>query len=356
MASPEIAVVGSTGIVGQEILSALLERSFPAEHLTLLGSQRSEGTEVEFGEETLEVERATPESFRGLQLVIFATPPEASRELGPAAQAQGAWVVDASAAFRDQPEVPVVLPALGPVRPPAKGRIVRLPTALSSALAMSLDPLRRAFGLVQVEATALLAVSSAGQRGVGELEREIADLLSGREPEGGVFPHRIGFNLIPHAGGRGAPGVSQEELWAMEDLRALWPQETPASAVTAIQVPTFFGHLVSISARLSRAGPAEDVRGALRSAFSVKVVDSPDEGIYPMPMTITADAAVHVGRIRVSPESPAWVRMVAVIDNAGRGAALNAVELGEALLGTSLGDGEEAEDLPDEEPGGGQPA
>lgn len=345
MAGERIAVVGATGVVGQELLSALLDREFPAERLTLLGSERSEGTEVEFGEETLEVERAGPGSFRGIALALFATPKDASAALAPAAQAEGAWVVDASSAFRGNADVPVMLPAVGISPRPERGRIVRVPSAVTTLLAAVLDPLRRHFGLLQAEATALLAASAAGQRGVNELERQTADLLSGRAAEPGAFPHRVGFNLVPQAGELSASGVAAEEAWAVEDLRAMWPEALRGVAlgVTAIQVPLFFGHAASIAVRLER-GPAErDIREALKAEAVLKVLDSPEEHIYPLPMTATADAAVHVGRVRALPESPDWVRLYAVIDNAGRGAALNVVEAGEALWGRALEE-EEQED------------
>ena len=343
MAGERIAVVGATGVVGQEILSALLERGFPAERLTLLGSERSLGTEVEFGEETLEVERAGAGSFKGIALALFATPKDASSSLAPAAQAEGAWIVDPSSAFRGNPDVPLMLPAVGISPRPERGRIVRVPSALTALLAAVIDPLRRHFGVRQVEATALLAASSAGQRGVSELERQTADLLCGREVEPGAFPHRVGFNLVPQSGELSASGISEEEAWAVEDLRAMWPEALRGVAlgVTAIQAPLFFGHAASIAVRLERGVAEGELREALKAEAALKVLDSPQERIYPMPMTVTADAAVHVGRVRALPESPDWVRLYAVIDNAGRGAALNVVEAGEALWGRALEEDEE---------------
>src|SRR4051794_22483434 len=132
----QVAVVGATGVVGREVLGALQDLGHPAERITALASERSEATEVEFAGETLEVEKATPDAFRGMNLVLFATPPDVSRQLAPAAQQAGAWVVDASPAFRRDPAVPLVLPSvnLAALRAPFKGRIVACPSAVTAAL------------------------------------------------------------------------------------------------------------------------------------------------------------------------------------------------------------------------------
>ena len=263
-----IAVVGATGVVGGEVLSALFDRDFPAEHLTLLASERSVGEEVEYGEETLEVEKATAESFRGIGLALFATPPDVSRTLAPAAQAAGAWVVDVSSAFRADGTVPLVLPGFNSevLSAPFKGRIVALPSAVTTALATLLEPLRQAFGVAQVQVTALMGVSSAGQQGLRELEQQTAALLSGREPEAHVFPHRVGFNLVPQVSPfmANSPWTEEEAGWTLEAARLFAPKgELPVVAGTAVQVPTFYGHGLSLHVRLKKPSPVEQVRAAL---------------------------------------------------------------------------------------------
>lgn len=327
-----IAVVGATGVVGREVLSALFDREVPSERLVALASERSEGEELEYGEDTLEVERATPESFRGVGLVLLATPKEVSRQLAPAAQAAGAWVVDASSAFRAEGQVPLILPGfnLELLQSSFKGRIVSCPSAVTSALVAVLEPLRQAFGVLQAQVTALLGVSSAGQAGILELERQTAALLSGREPETNAFPHRVGFNQVPQAGPflAQSPWTEEEAGWTLEVARLFAGRaRTPVVAGTAVQVPTFFGHGLSLHVRLEQPSPVEQVRAALKAAPALKVLDSPAERVYPMPMLATADPAVHVGRLRSFPQAPEWLTLFATVDNAGRG-ALNLVETG----------------------------
>jgi aspartate-semialdehyde dehydrogenase len=332
-----IAVVGATGVVGREVLSALFDQGLPSEQITALASERSAAVELEFGDDSLEVEKTTSDSFRGVGLVLLATPASASRTLAQAAQAAGAWVVDASSAFRSDGSVPLVLPTFNPevLGAPFKGRIVSVPSAVTSALVSILAPLQKAFGVVRVQVTAMMGVSSAGVGGVGELEKQTASLLSGREPEAHAFPHRIGFNLIPQVGPflANSSWTEEEAGWTLEAARLFGARgETPIIAGTAVQVPTFFGHGLSLNIQLKGAAPVEQVRAALKASPALKVLDSPGEKVYPMPMLVAADPTIHVGRLRTFPQAPEWLTLFAGVDNAGRGGALNLVEAGMRLL------------------------
>ncbi len=333
-----IAVVGATGVVGREVLSALLEQGVSSERLTVLASERSEAVELEYGEDTLEVEKTTPESFRGVGLALLATPASVSRTLAPVAQAAGAWVVDASSAFRADGNVPLVLPSFNPevLGATFKGRTVSIPSAVSSALVSIIAPLQKAFGgVVRAQVTAMMGVSSAGVAGVGELEKQTAGLLSAREPEPHAFPHRIGFNLVPQVGPflANSPWTEEEAGWTLEAARLFGARgETPVIAGTAVQVPTFYGHGLSVHVQLKVPAPVEQARAALKTSPALKVLDAPAEKVYPMPMLIAGDSAIHVGRLRTFPQAPEWLTLFAVVDNAGRGGALNLVEAGLRLL------------------------
>jgi aspartate-semialdehyde dehydrogenase len=332
-----IAVVGATGVVGREVLSALLDQGVSSERLTVLASDRSEAVELEYGEDTLEVEKATPDSFRGVSLALLATPASASRTLAPVAQAAGAWVVDASSAFRADGNVPLVLPTFNPevLGATFKGRIVSLPSAVSSALVSIVAPLQKAFGVVRAQVTAMMGASAAGVAGVGELEKQTAGLLSGREPEAHAFPQRIGFNLVPQVGAfmANSPWTEEEAGWTLEAARLFGARgETPVLAGTAVQVPTFYGHGLSLHVQLKTPAPVEQYRAALKTSPALKVLDAPAEKVYPMPMLIAGDPTVHVGRLRTFPQAPEWLTLFAVVDNAGRGGALNLVEAGLRLL------------------------
>lgn len=333
-AKTQFAVVGATGTVGREVLGALFDAGVNGTNITALGTERSEGDEIDYGDETLEVEKVSDDSFRGIKVAILAAPEDAARTLAPKAQAAGAWVIDVSPAFRTDPNVPLILPALNlkTLEAPLKGRVISTPGPVTAMLLTALEPLRVAFGIKRAIATAMLAASSMGERGVRSLEKEVADLLSGRENEPELFPHRLAFNVIPQVGDFTGAWSREERSWREEAARIWTGQpEAPVLSGTALQIPTFFGHAASISVELAQTPSEADVRQALRGASSLKVLDSPEEKIYPMPMLITADPTVHVGRVRATPGAPGTFELFAVIDNAGRGAALNAVEIAMAL-------------------------
>lgn len=332
----QIAVVGATGVVGREILAALQDRGHPGERITALASERSEGEELEYLDETLEVEKASAESFRGIGLALFAVPPAVAQGLAPAAQAAGAWVVDVSPSFRLREGTPLVLPGVNDavLRAPFTGRIVSCPSPVITGLLTALEPLRTRMGVEQVQVTALLGASHHGKSGVDALEKQTADLLSGREPEPGQFPHRLAFNVIPQVGDFTGEWTAEESAWPAEAAR-VWGWGPKVSG-TALQVPTFYGVALVVTARLGAPASAAQVRDAMRANPRLKVLDEPGEKVYPMPMLVTADPAVHVGRIRQLPEAPEWVTFVAALDNTGRGAALNAVEVAEQLGSDNL--------------------
>lgn len=327
-----IAVVGPTGVVARELLSALSESGHAAEHVTLLGSERSDGVEVEYGGDSLAVEKATTDSLRSMKVVFFTAPSEVALKLAPAAQAAGAWVVDVSAAFLGDANVPVVVPAVNGevLGRPFPGRIVRCPSAVTAALCTVLNPLRQAYGLASVQVTALMGSSSAGLRGVAELEQQTANLLSGKELEPGHFPHRLAFNLIPQVGAFTGASSAEELAWQKDAPRVLGQSPLTLDG-TAIQVPTFFGHALSLMVKLGKGAEVDEVRAKLSASTALKVLDAPGEKIYPLPSTVTADPTVHVGRVRAFAGQLDTFLIYAVIDNAGRGAALNALEVATRL-------------------------
>jgi aspartate-semialdehyde dehydrogenase len=244
------------------------------------------------------------------------------------AQAAGAWVVDASAAFRADVGVPIAFPA-HPVAAPAKGRIVRCASPVAAALVPLLEPLRQGFGVSSATVSALLAAGAAGSAGIAELERQTVELMSGREPEGTAFPHRLAFNVIPQVGAFEKEGFTGEEVAWSTEIGRLWP-DAPRVVGTAFQVPGFFGHTLSIELQLQRPATVDALRAQLQSAQDLKLVDVPLERIYPMPMLVSADQAVLVGRVRIPPGDPDRALFVAAFEGARR-AALAAVDAAESI-------------------------
>jgi aspartate-semialdehyde dehydrogenase len=333
-----VAVVGASGLVGREVLAALADAGHPEAQVTALASERSVGVEAAYGHTTLEIEAASPDALRGHQLVILAAPAEVARTLAPEAQKAGAWVVDTSRAFLSDLSVPLAaegFPGDGLERP-FTGRVVRVPGPVALGLLRTVEPLRAAYGVTGAQVTALLGAATAGARGLTELEESTAQILSGRELEPTHFPHRLAFNLVPQVGpfSETSGGTLEELSWRAE-ATLLWGAGAPPLDGTAVLVPIFHAALLALHVRLGRAATPAEVRERLRQAPGLKLLDAPGEKVYPMPMLVSADPAILVGRVRASAGRPDALELVAALDGpavVGR-AALAA---GERLLLRSL--------------------
>ena len=328
-----IALLGATGAVGRAVLEVIEDLDVPAAEVRLLASARSAGQEIDFRGEPQRVRAVADGAFRGCDVAILCAGDDASRAWAPVARAEGALVVDDSTAFRDRPGVPLVVPEvnLAALDGAAEG-IVANPGAVAIALALSLRPLDAAAGLRRLVVDTYQAVSGAGHRGVAQLEREVADLMNGREPPPPTrFPHRVAFNVVPQVGEVGEDGVSAEERLIADDLRRLLGLPDLAVAVTAVRVPVFFGHTAAVHAGFERPLEVAAARDALRAARAVKVLDQPREAIYPMPMLAVNDDAVLVGRLRADPAMAPGLAFVLAADNLRKAGATNLVQLAQAL-------------------------
>lgn len=325
MSDPIIAVVGASGTVGRQIIASLQLHDVEPDQVRLFASERSEAEELEYEEETLPTEKPGPDAFRGVQAVILATPSAVARRLAQQAQQQGAWVVDLSGAFRVDAAVPLVAPGVndGVLDRPFVGRIVGVAHPATQALLSVLQPLRAKFGLVFADVTMLFGTASQGQGGQEQLSKQTAALMNGKDPEIEVYPHRIGFNVIPASGSFEGPLCEAERHVLVEAARIWSGDALPALTATALTVPTYHGLTLVISAHLNRPVDADGVRALFKEEPGLKVLDDPSQNIYPMPMLTTDDAATHVGRIRAVGTR---VQLVAATDNVFR-AADTAVDL-----------------------------
>jgi aspartate-semialdehyde dehydrogenase len=329
-----LALAGATGAVGRAVLELLDEEDLALASFRALASEKSAGQEVEHRGDPQRVEAFKPGGFRNADVVILAVPAEAARPLAADARAAGALVVDLSPSFRLEPDVPLVLHALGAAALDgalARG-VVASPGATAAHAALALAPLHAAAGLERVELTALQAASAAGKGGVEQLEREAQALMNGVEPEGsGPIPHRIAFNVVPQAGAFGPSGWGEEELRTAAELKRLLGKLDLPVAATVLRVPIFYGHVASLRVRTLRKLGAAEAREVLRRAPGVKLVDAPAERVYPMPMLAVNDASVLVGRVRDDLSGENGLELLAVADNLRTGVAENAIRLAAAL-------------------------
>lgn len=322
--SNTIAVVGATGLIGRQVLSTLWQHDVEPDDVRLFASEKSEGTEADYAEETLPVEKPGADAYRGVKAAILATPVEVARVQALEAQKAGAWAIDLSGAFRLETKVPLLAPGVndGVLDRPFQGRVVSLASPAAQALTLALEPLRAAFGLAVVDATVLHGAASKGNAGTERLSLQTAALLNAKEPDVEVFPHRLAFNVIPGVGDF-ENGLSAAERHLLVEVARVWGEGAPALTTTALYVPTFHGTTLILTVHLNTPVDLDTLRATLKASTELKVLDDPSSHVYPMPMLTTDDAAVHVGRLRAQGTR---VQLLVAVDNAFR-AAETAVDL-----------------------------
>ncbi len=333
-----IALLGATGAIGRAVLEVLEDLDVPVGRIRALATARSAGQELDFRGGTLKVEVPGAEAFSGCDVAILAAGPDASREWAPVARAAGCLVVDDSSAFRQDPAVPLVVPEVNRAALDGGATLVANPNTVAIALALALKPLHAEAGLTRAVVCTYQAVSGAGHRGVEQLQREAADLMNGREPaEPGRIRHRIAFNLVPQVGAIGAGGASDGELAVAQDTRRLLGLPGLSISASAVRVPVFYGHAAAVHAGFERPLDAEAARQALRRSPGVKVIDQPDEGVYPMPMLAVNDDAVLVGRVRADAALEHGLAFFLAVDNLRKGGPTNLVQLALAMVARRRG-------------------
>ena len=242
-------------------------------------------------------------------------------------------MVDDSSAFLEEADAPLVVPEVNGGLLDGGATLAVSPSSIAIALALVLRPLQAAAGLARVVVSTYQAASGAGHRGVEQLQREAADLMNGREPgEPGRIRHRIAFNLVPQVGAIDAGGHAEEERRIAAETRRLLGLPGLAISATAVGVPVFYGHAAAVHVGLTRPLVVEAARQALRQAPSVKVIDRPDEGVYPMPMLAVNDDAVLVGRLRADAALENGLALFLAVDNLRKGGPTNLVQLALAMV------------------------
>lgn len=327
-----LALVGATGVVGHEILRVLEERAFPVRDLIVLASPRSEGSRVEFRNRHYTVRLLTKKSLAEIDLAIFAASAEASKEYAPHAVRAGALVIDASGAFRLDPEVPLCVPDLNAAVLKQHRGLVAMPHSLTTQIALVLAPLHEAATLKRVVVSTYQAISGQGRLAVEEFDQQLRDLLNFRPPQMQTFPHQIAFNCLPQCGDFLDNGYTDEEMALIDETRRLLGvPELPMTAAAA-RIPLAHGHSAAVCMETVRPLHAEMARELLEQAPGVEVEDDTKRLYYPHVIQANGQDTVFVGRIRADQSVPYGLHLWVVADNLRKGAALNAVQIAEHLL------------------------
>ena len=329
----KVAVVGATGAVGEAMLSILAERRFPASEVVALASGRSAGGTVDFGDDELLVHDLAGFDPAGVDIALFAAGGDVSKEHAPRFAAAGAVVIDNSSAFRQDPDVPLVVAEVNPEAAAQRPRgIIANPNCSTMQMVVALAPIHRAVGIERINVATYQSVSGAGRAAMEELGRQTGALLNfqGASPE--RFPVQIAFNLIPHIDDFMDNGYTREEMKLVWETRRILGDESIQVNPTAVRVPVFYGHSEAVHIETREKIDAATARRLLESAPGVTVVDERAPGGYPTPVThASGNDAVFVGRIREDLSHPRGLDLWIVADNIRKGAALNAVQVAELV-------------------------
>jgi aspartate-semialdehyde dehydrogenase len=332
MSAWHVALVGATGLVGEEILRVMEERDFPLDQLTLLASRRSAGTRVEFHNQSHLVRALTRDALSGVDLAVFAADAETSTTYAPPAVRAGAVVIDCSSAFRLTPDVPLCVPEVNAEVLERHQGIVAIPRSLTTQLSLVLAPLHAAATLKRVVVSTYQAVSEAGRPAVQEFDQQLRDLLNFRPAQAEILPHQVAFNCLPQCGAFLDNAYTQEEMGLIDETRkVLRTPDLPVTA-TAVYVPLAHSHSAAVSLETVRQLGVDEARDLLTQASGVVVEDDRAHLLYPQAIRANGQDEAFVGRLRADLSVPHGLHLWVVADNLRRGAALNVVQIAERLM------------------------
>lgn len=326
-----VAVVGATGVVGREMMSILEERQFPVSKLIPLASARSAGATVLFKGEHIPVQVLDDQSFKGVDYALFSAGGSVSKEFAPIAAKSGAIAIDNTSYFRMDPEVPLVVPEVNAQALKSHKGIIANPNCSTAQLVMALKPIHDLVGIERIVVSTYQSVSGAGKEGLDELETQSRISLAGGPAVPKKFLHPIAFNLIPQIDEFTANGYTKEEMKMIEETKKILGDPSIRVTATTVRVPVFVGHSESVNIQTKQKITAKQVRECLQAMPGVTVLDEPEHNLYPTPRDTAGKDDVFIGRIREDISIPNGIELWCVGDNLRKGAALNAVQIAEAL-------------------------
>ncbi|MCZ6517571.1 MAG: aspartate-semialdehyde dehydrogenase [Gammaproteobacteria bacterium] len=330
-----IAVVGATGLVGEAMIAILQERDFPVGKLYPLASERSLGKSVGFGGRYLPVAVLDEHDFSDTDIALFSAGASVSEIHAPRATNAGCVVVDNTSQFRNEPDIPLVVPEVNPaalagLRP---RNIIANPNCSTIQMVVALKPIYDAAGIDRINVATYQAVSGAGRQQVEELARQSTELMSGRAEDADSNLKPIAFNAIPQIDSFEANGYTREEMKLVWETRKILGDDRIMINATAVRIPVFIGHSEAVSIETRDKISAAEVRELLRAAPGIRVLDEGRTGGYPTARTEAAGGNdVFVGRIRDDLSHERGISMWVVADNVRKGAALNRIQIADILV------------------------
>jgi aspartate-semialdehyde dehydrogenase len=336
MKTYRVAVVGATGAVGNEMISILEQRDFPIQELRLLASERSVGMKLPFRGEELAVQKLTEDAFEGIEIGLFSPGATISKQFAPHAVKAGTVVIDNTSAFRMDPQVPLVVPEVNPHAIERHQGIIANPNCSTIQMVVALKPIHDAVTITRIVVSTYQAVSGTGKEAIEELDKQTRAIFNQQDIVCQVYPHQIAFNCLPHIDVFLDNGYSKEEMKMVNETQKIMEDDQIRVTATTVRVPVFYGHSESINIETEKKITPQEVRDLLANAPGVKVVDEPQHNLYPLATDAAGRDETFVGRIREDESIANGINMWVVSDNLRKGAALNAIQIAEAMIQQEL--------------------
>ena len=331
----DVAIVGATGAVGEAMIAILEERNFPVGNLFPLASQRTAGSRIAFKGRQERVGLLADFDFSKVRLGLFSAGAGVSAEYAPQAAAAGCVVIDNSSQFRNDDDIPLVVPEVNPhaVADYSVRNIIANPNCSTIQMVVALKPIHDAVGIERINVATYQSVSGTGREAMAELAGQTAALLSGKDIECNVYPKQIAFNVLPHIDVFMDNGYTREEMKMVWETRKIMGDDSIKVNATCVRVPVFFGHSEAVHLETREKLSVDEARRLLAEAPGVVVMDEPGEEGYPTSVGESAGQdPVFVGRIREDLSHPRGLDLWVVSDNVRKGAALNSIQIAEILV------------------------
>lgn len=327
---PVIAIAGATGVVGHEMIVVLEQLKVPYSDVRLFASEDSAGEVYKIGDDEFTVEVLGEDSFNGVDIALFATSAALSEKFVPIAVEAGAVAIDNSSHFRMHEGIPLVVPEVNMHTVTKNSRIIANPNCSTIQLVPVLQEIERAAGLKRVVVSTYQAVSGAGKAAIDELWDQTRAIFNQKEVVCEAFRHQIAFNCIPQIDLLGDDGYTKEERKIINESRKILGLPNLRITATAVRVPVMNGHAESVNVETDRELSPEQLIALLKKAPGIRVYEDSSE--YPLQIEVSTTDEVHVGRIRADKSVEHGLNLWVVADNVRKGAALNAVQIAQALL------------------------
>lgn len=334
----DVCILGATGAVGEAMLAILEERKFPVRNLYLLASSRSAGTEIMFRGEEITVLDVEGFDFSKAQIGLFSAGGSVSEKYAPIAAAAGCVVIDNTAHFRYDRDIPLVVPEVNPhaIAQYKNRGIIANPNCSTIQMMVALKPIKDAVGISRINVATYQAVSGTGKEAIEELAAQTRALFSSQDVEVEVYPKRIAFNVLPQIDVFMENGYTKEEMKMVWETQKIMEDDSILVNPTAARVPVFYGHSEALHIETKKKITAAEARALLEKAPGVIVMDEHVPGGWPTAVDAAGKDATYVGRIREDLSHPLGLDMWVVSDNVRKGAALNSVQIAEILIAEYL--------------------